>query len=701
MALALRSRLVRASAPTLGAIFVTAVLLRAAWAVGVAEPLEYNHPYQYLSHALWVAERPDPLHVVLNYDNWRVHYDRWTAAPLYYLFLLGALKVFGHGMFWIRVIQCLLGGLAAVSLARIGARISGSRGRWAGMLFAVHLPLIQLCSTTLTEALYVPLMLLAFDLLLRSPKRVTAFKAGLTHGLAALTRSVSSAFFAVIAFWMLATEGLRRGFPRAALLALGGMLTILPWTARNYFVMEEPILIETFAWENFWYANALVGPGVKEAQRRDIVSQKTTAEQRTRAVELTLRNLKRRPDRIPGKIWLNFKHLVRPEGLHQWLTVRSDESPFRLGLQILLEDVLYLLGWAGLALFLFKRRWNKASGLVLLWLAYSLFMVVVVFHNEVRYRNQIVPFLFITSIAGWLGPGGRRESTERAWVGRALAAAVVVLALSPYPAMAMAVARANQAARDAAVREPRPGMEAKTFWAERFQHLADHGRLTEAAGVFERLGEAAPLPVLTLAPRILVTLGPEHEAAARLAWTSSAAYEWKLWETRLQAMAWRRWPETLTPDRVEVGSFDLGLIRDFGPPLPKAGSPRFPEGSQEATAPAATPEATSRWTRGQSKIRLCAQKPGPATLTIRMSAPLPAPETPVATSILFDERRLGTVEVGREPRDYTFAVDAATCPGEVEIRSRVWSISDLPAELGVQVFSAALTSRPQTERSRS
>ena len=68
--------------------------------------------------------------------------------------------------------------------------------------------------------------------------------------------------------------------PEPATLALGGMATILPWAARNYFLLGEPVLIETFAWENLWYANALVGPGVKEAQRRDIVSQRTTAEQR-------------------------------------------------------------------------------------------------------------------------------------------------------------------------------------------------------------------------------------------------------------------------------------------------------------------------------------------------------------------------------------------------------------------------------------
>lgn len=690
MALALRSRLFRASAPTLGATFLVAVLLRAAWAIGVAEPLEYEHPYQYLGHTLWLSERPDAMNVVLNYDNWRVHYDRWTAAPLYYLFLLGIFRVFGHGMFWVRVFQCLLGALAAVSAARIGARLSGSRGRWAGMAVAFYLPLIKVCSTTLTEALYVPLLLMAFDLLLRSPERVTAFKAGLAHGLAALTRSVSSAFFAVIAFWMLATEGLRKGFPRAALLALGGMLTILPWTARNYFLMEEPILIETFAWENLWFANALVGPGVKEAQRQDIVAQKTTAEQRARAVELTIQNLKRRPDRIPGKIWLNFTHLIRPEGLHHWLTVRSDESLLRTGLQVVLEDGLYLFGWAGFAVFLFRRRWNKASILVLLWLGYSLLMVVVVFHNEGRYRNQLAPFLLITGIAAWRGSAGRKESAWRTWTGRVMAVSILILALSPFPARAMAVARANQAAADFSAVEPPPGTEARTFWTERFQRLADQGRVAEAADLFDRLGGSAPVPVFALAPRLLAALGPEREAAARRGWENSSALEWKFWETRLQAGAWRRWPEALTPDHIEVGSFDLGLVRDFGPPLPRDGSPRFPAANGPA---AATENPSSRWTRGQSMIRLCAKVPGPAILSLRMAAPLPAPESPIAASILFQGRRLGTVDVGREPRDYEFEVDAATCPGAIEIRSRVWSISDLPGELGVQVFRASLRSR--------
>lgn len=680
-------RLVRAGAPALWAIFAIALLLRLAWVLVINEPLQYNHPYQYLGHSLWLAEREAPLDVILHHDNWRVHYDRWTAAPLYYLFLFGILRLLGPDVLWVRLIQCVLGGLAAVWVARIGARMSGSRGRWAGIAFAVYLPLIQICATTLTEALYVPLLVLAFDLLLRAPSRANALRAGLIHGLAALTRSVSSAFFAIIAFWMLAKEGVRRGTPRVALLALGGMLTILPWAARNYVLLGEPILIETFAWENLWYANALVGPGVKEAQRQDIVSQKTTAEQRERAVEITLQNLRRRPDRIPGKIGLNFEHLIRPEGLHQWLTVRADESMGRQFLQILLEDVPYLVAWAGFVLFLFKRRWNQASLLTLLWLAYSLLMVVVLFHNEVRYRNQIAPFLFAAGIAGWFGPGGDRRSTERAWIGRTLAAATVLLALSPYPARVLAVARANADARDLSIRAPGPGVDQWTFWAERVQSLADRGLMAAAAEVVERLGVSAPLPVLTLAPRILTVPGVERTAAAQAAWDRSAAIEWTLDETRLQAIAWRRLPASIRPTEVRLGSFDLGLIEGFGPPLPRGGPAHLPEPAGGGGEP------TSRWTRGHSRVRLCSPSPGPATLTLTLAAPYPAPGAPITSSIRFDGQEVGRVAVGRAPTNYEFAVTAGTCPGVVEIRSPVWSTPDPPAELGVRLFFAGLKAR--------
>lgn len=677
----------RAGAPTLGTVFAAALLLRLAWVLVINEPLQYNHPYQYLGHSLWLAERDDPLDVILHYDNWRVHYDRWTAAPLYYLFLLAIFRLLGPDVLWVRLIQCVLGGLAAVWVARLGARISGARGRWAGIAFALHLPLIQICATTLTEALYVPLMVLAFDLLLRTPSRANALRAGLSQGLAALTRSVSSAFFAVIALWMLAKEGARRGAPRVALLALGGMVTILPWAARNYFLLGEPVLIETFAWENLWYANALVGPGVKEAQRQDIVSQKTTAEQRERAVEFTLQNLTRRPDRIPTKIWLNFEHLVRPEGLHQWLTVRSDESVERQFLQILLEDVPYLLAWAGFVLFLLKRRWNQASVLTLLWLGYSLLMVVVLFHNEVRYRNQIVPFLFATGIAGWFGPGGDRRNAGRAWIGRAIAMSIMVLALSPYPSRALAVARANADARDLSIRAPGPGVDRETFWTERVQSLADGGQMTAAAEVVERMGAGTPIPVLTLAPRILTEAGLEGSATAKAAWDRSAAIEWTFDETRLQAIAWRRLPVAMVPAEVRLGSFDLGLIEGFGPPLPRNDPARLPDEGTADRGPA------SRWTRGQSRVRLCSPAPGPKTLTLTIAAPYPAPRTPITTSIRFNGQEVGRVAVGRAPANYEFTVTGGTCPAVVELRSPVWSIPDPPAELGVRLFFAGLKPR--------
>jgi len=190
-----------------------------------------------------------------------------------------------------------------------------------------------------------------------------------------------------------------------------------------------------------------------------------------------------------------------------------------------------------------------------------------------------------------------------------------------------------------------------------------------------------------MAPRLLAALGPEQEAAAQAAWKWAASFEWALDETRMQAISWRRHPQALSSDRIHLGSFDLGLIQGFGPPLPKDASPLALGAS---APPEEGAEATSRWTRGRSKIRLCAPKPGPATLTLRMAAPPPAPSAPMTAAIRFDGTAVGVAQVGREAMDYEFKVDARSCPGIVEIRSKVWSTADPPAELGVRVYVASI-----------
>ena len=50
--------------------------------------------------------------------------------------------------------------------------------------------------------------------------------------------------------------------------------------------------------------------------------------------------------------------------------------------------------------FVVAGRPSPARRLILTWCAYYLLMVVVVFHNEIRYRSAFVPFAFAGAAGG-------------------------------------------------------------------------------------------------------------------------------------------------------------------------------------------------------------------------------------------------------------------------------------------------------------
>src|SRR5207247_11138617 len=64
-------------------------------------------------------------------------------------------------------------------------------------------------------------------------------------------------------------------------------------------------------------------------------------------------------------------------------------------------DVTLLVGSVLLFIvFLVSGRPPPSAALVFLWMGYYLFMLVVVFHNEIRYRSAFVPLLLAGAAAG-------------------------------------------------------------------------------------------------------------------------------------------------------------------------------------------------------------------------------------------------------------------------------------------------------------
>jgi 4-amino-4-deoxy-L-arabinose transferase-like glycosyltransferase len=695
------------------AVYAAALLARLAFVFLADEPLLYTHQYHYFTNALRIAEHPDPVRYVLASEEWRTWDRHWTIAPLYHLFAAAVFRLFGPHLLALRLVQCALEAAAAVGVASLARRAAGPRGAWAGIAYAVYWPAVEMPSWTMTENLHTPLLVIAVALLAREPLGArAALTAGVLLGLGALTRSVTAGFLGLAVCW-LAWRALRsRAVDRrgawpallpAALLAAGGAAMILPWTARNAFIIGDPVLIETTAFENIWFANRFVDRERFLRQEQIVHGQPTPAAKRAAALRFAWRGVTRRPGMFVDKVNLNFWHFLRPEGLQNLLRVQRSQEGWRHLGSLLLDDPLLVACLAPLLVFVVAGRGSPARTPMLLWLGYYLLMVIVVFHNEIRYRSAFIPFAFAGAAGGVaaLGRPGRRRAALAAFG----AGLVLVLAvLAPFAGLAWRALRAAGPTRDAAAsaragaheaawhaageaarRDPgsaRPWMELGSAFAHAAQPAAALAAYDRGAA----LATGANYRAVLAQPRLLAESGRAGDAtrallrAHRLSWNTDP---WLLLE-----VAWRELPAPRTDDIV-VGGDDYGAVRGFFHPRgdPALSAHRLEWNRYGRPGEPVPPPGTHRWSRARATLRLLPTRPASAyDVRLFMGSPFPsrleAPEVTVRAS------GAGPVKVrlGREIAAHDFR--ARVNPGQpvyVHIEAPTWNRAGEPADQGVRV----------------
>jgi hypothetical protein len=167
----------------------------------------------------------------------------------------------------LKAVQSGLGALAVWLLARVARRAAGPRAQEVtAWIAALYPPLVWLPSFLFSESLYVVLALanvLLLDVALANSEAPGGRKtaglavAGVLAGLAALTRPAHVFFVGVTVLWLLA----RRRLVWAAAFAAAALLTIAPWTLRNYVTYGRPVLIASEGGITFWTGNHLLSPG--------------------------------------------------------------------------------------------------------------------------------------------------------------------------------------------------------------------------------------------------------------------------------------------------------------------------------------------------------------------------------------------------------------------------------------------------------
>ena len=703
--------------PWAAAVFAVAFAARLAFTFLADQPLLYGHQYHYFTNGLLLAQHPSPLRYVLFSDEWRLWNGEWTIAPLYHLFLGVLFRLFGPHLLPLRLVQCALDALAAVAVASLGRRAAGPRGVGAGVAYALWWPAIEMTSWSMTENLHTVLFVGALALMAEEeahPSRRRAFAAGVVLGFAALTRSVSTGFLPIAAVWRWWLAGRGRAGVRAALpIVLGGAVVILPWTARNVFLVHDAVLIESAAFENIWFANNFAERERLARQREVIHGEPTPAGKRQAALLFAVRGISRNPDLFLDKIAVNFWHFVRPEGLHNLVGIQRSLEAWRHVGSLVLDDLLLVLLVPLTVVFVFAGPRTPARGLIVGWMAYYLLMIVVVFHNEIRYRSAFVPFACVAA-AGGLGSLFDPERRRRmgTWISLGVGLLIVVGMLRPYAgagwrdaAATRLTARAVRAveggatdeawriAEQAAARAPRSPRP----WFDLGQALDGHGDAAGALAAYVK-GDPRATPAnwrgLLARARLLPLLEGGDGAARALRQADRASWDVDPW--LVLEIAWRELPPPRT-DEVLLARNDYGAVRGmFHPRGIDAADDRSSQWAryEEGGSP---PPGPHRWTRGRAWVRLLPTAAAAAyDVTVEMGSPFPSPNSAPVVMVRGNDGVAHAQALTAAVQPYTFRVGGVRSGEPLVLRfdSPVWSRAGEPADQGIRIDRVSVRPAP-------
>jgi hypothetical protein len=697
------------------AVFLVALAARLAFTFIVDQPLLYGHQYHYFTSGLTLAGHPSLVSYILRSDEWRTWNGEWTVAPLYHLFLGAMFRVFGPHLLPLRLVQSVFDALVAVAVASLGRRGAGPRGAWAGVAYAVWWPAIEMPSWTMTENLHTILFAGSLAVLAEEaarPSRRRALMGGILLGLSALARSVSAGFVPVAALWRWWAAGRGRGGLRAALpVLIGGLVVILPWTARNVFLARDAVVIESAAFENIWFANNFADPTRLARQREVIHGERDPAARRKAALLFAVRGIRRSPGLFVEKVGVNFWHFLRPEGLHNLVHVQRSLEPWRHAGSVVLDDLILVLLVPLALVFVLAGARTPVRVLLTAWMAYYLLMIVVIFHNEVRYRSAFVPFALAAAAGGVAVLCDReRRRAISTWTGLAVGIVIVVQMLRPYAVEAWqdatatrmmagarealqrgAPAEAWSIAEAAAARAPtsaRPWYslgKALHFSGDLRGALAAYAK-GDPRGVFANwrgmLGRARIVPMVEGGDTGLAAV----TAADRTSWQTDP---WLVLE-----IAWRELPPPRT-DEVLLARNDYGAVRGFFHPrgLDPDAVGRSPLWNDYTGAAPQPPPGPHRWTRREAWVRLMPTTAASAyDVTIEMGSPFPSPNASPAVTVMAQDgvAHEMTLTAAIQPCSFRVAAPTAGQPLVMRIESPVWSRLGEPADQGVRVDRVAV-----------
>ncbi len=358
--------------------------------------------------------------------------------PLYTYFLAVPLRLFGtfEAVKWIQVVVTAL---LVLVLGRLGFRVFGSRvGLVAAAIAAVYPELIWFASHFWVENVFVVLLWWAMERLLAADEEgrwLTAAAAGALWGLAILARETGLYFIPFAALWLMARASQPGGRARAAAFTLAALLTVAPWTYRNWEVFHAFVPVSTAGGLNLFQGNARLS-------RQEVYDLYYAVEGKIEQYRYARREglrviRERQPAWLIEKLGEQMPRFWEAESMAVIHVKRGAYGPVRPWVAIVVAIVMLLPYLAILGLFvagLVVGAYDRVKILLLGFLVYYN-LIHVATHGFNRYRLPIMPAVFLFAAVGWVAV--RSKSFRVPGWPRKVAALLVAsaLALSVAPSI--------------------------------------------------------------------------------------------------------------------------------------------------------------------------------------------------------------------------------------------------------------------------
>jgi 4-amino-4-deoxy-L-arabinose transferase-like glycosyltransferase len=342
--------------------------------------------------------------------------------------------------------QAVLGALLVMAVGGAGTRVFGARVGTLAAAFAAFYPeLVWFSAHFWSETLFMALLWWAIERLLASEEggygRLAA--AGFLWGLACLTRETVLYFIPFAALWL--AWGTPFRWRRGAAFAVVAVLTIAPWTYRNWVVFHAFIPVGTAGGQNLFQSNAGIDRDVtyemvKAVKGRDRREVAVLQYQYARRMGLEA-ILARQPLWIFEKLYEQMPNFWEADSLALVHVKRGADTPpggygpvrvraaWAVALVVL---VPYLALLAGFVAGLRSIPWTRGSVLLLGFLVFYNALHVVA-HGFARYRMPVLPVLFL--VAAWAIAAPSAARTFSRGRSRLALAAAIVLAVSIVPSV--------------------------------------------------------------------------------------------------------------------------------------------------------------------------------------------------------------------------------------------------------------------------